>query len=50
MKPKPVGIPRCKDCVFCVLRSGKEKQYKCTHWNNTTALDAFCSYGVKKSG
>lgn len=48
MKPKPVGIPRCKNCVYCELRTNYSDRYKCTYWHNTVSKDDFCSRGIKK--
>ena len=51
MKPKPTGIPRCKDCVYCELRTGYNDRYKCNYWHNTTSKDDFWDrQGLLRSG
>ncbi len=45
---KPSGVVRCKNCRLVRLRTGYDDRYVCTHWNNTTGANEFCSYGVKR--
>lgn len=45
---KPSGIVRCKECRFVRFRTEYNDRYVCTHWNNTTGKNEFCSYGIKR--